>query len=306
MPEWTPDLQVDEPLARRLIVGQFPGMELTSLQPFAEGWDNTLWLANGTTVFRFPRREVALDGVRREMAVLPTLAPLLPLPIPFPSLLGVPAPDDGYPWPFFGAPLIPGVEAAGAGLADDARAALARPLGEFLRRLHSPEVASAVAAVAQLPADPWGRADMGTRVGRTRRALGDVQRLRLWSPSDSVIDLLATARMLPTPESIAVVHGDLHFRHLLVDGGRLSGVIDWGDLCLGSPAMDLQLLWSFLPPEAREEFLDAYGPVSNDDLARARVLAFSLNAVLALYGHQVGNAAVLQEAVAGLRRASVK
>ena len=49
-----------------------------------------------------------------------------------------------------------------------------------------------------------------------------------------------------------VLHGDLHFRHLLVDeDGALTGVIDWGDLCCGDPSIDISLLWSFFPPEGR-------------------------------------------------------
>ena len=47
------------------------------------------------------------------------------------------------------------------------------------------------------------------------------------------------------------VHGDLYARHLLLDETRLpSGVIDWGDVHLGDPALDLSVAISFLPPAA--------------------------------------------------------
>jgi aminoglycoside phosphotransferase (APT) family kinase protein len=36
--------------------------------------------------------------------------------------------------------------------------------------------------------------------------------------------------------------GDLHPGNMLVIGGRLSGVIDFGDLTSGDPATDLALL----------------------------------------------------------------
>ncbi len=304
MPEWSHEIALDEALARRLIARQFPSVEVVSIEPFDEGWDNTLFLVNGSTVFRFPRRAVALEGVAREIAVLPTLAPLLPTPITRPQLIGEPAPDEGYPWPFFGAPLLPGQESSSAGLDDTGRAALARPLASFLRALHSDPVAAAVREVFALPVDPFGRGDMQPRVLKTRAAFGDVQRLGLWSPSAKVLDLLATARGLPSARAPVVVHGDLHFRHLLIDGGALSGVIDWGDLCLGSRGTDLQLLWSFLPRSSRADFLSEYGSISADELLRARVLAFGLNALLALYGHQTGNEAVKMEAVASLRRAA--
>ncbi|HEU5003780.1 MAG TPA: phosphotransferase [Actinomycetota bacterium] len=305
MPEWTPEIDVDADLARRLVGTQFPEVDTTSLEAFGEGWDNVLWLTGGGTLFRFPRREMAAPGVARELAVLPVLAGRLPLAVPAVERAGKPDEAAGYPWPFFGGPPIPGRESGEAALTDDQRAGIARPLGEFLHALHAPATAEAVQAVYDLPVDPNRRADMGERIRRTRMAWGDLQRLGLWSPSGAIIDVIEGARMLRYPTTTAVVHGDLHFRHLLIEGGRLSGVIDWGDTCLACPAIDLPLYWSFFPPSARAEFLQAYGPVSDQDLVRARVLALWMNAVLALYGHQTGKEAVVREAVGGLRRASV-
>lgn len=50
------------------------------------------------------------------------------------------------------------------------------------------------------------------------------------------------------------LHGDLYARHLLVDRGRLIGVIDWGDLMAGDPAVDLTVAVTFLPRAARASF----------------------------------------------------
>jgi aminoglycoside phosphotransferase (APT) family kinase protein len=120
-----------------------------------------------------------------------------------------------------------------------------------------------------------------------------------------VAGLLDAALTLPAPERSAVVHGDLHVRHVLVDAeGALTGVIDWGDVCRADPAIDLMLLWSFPPAAAREGFIDAYGPVGPDQLLRARVLALFLCATLALYAHHEGEPALEREAVAGLARAA--
>ncbi|HVG62302.1 MAG TPA: phosphotransferase, partial [Hyalangium sp.] len=102
-----------------------------------------------------------------------------------------------------------------------------------------------------------------------------------------------------------LVHGDLHFRHLLLEERQqLSGIIDWGDLHLGDPAVDLQLYWSLLPREGRAAFLAEYGPVSPDSLLRARVVAVFLAASLASYGHHEGLTAVTREALWGLRQAA--
>jgi aminoglycoside phosphotransferase (APT) family kinase protein len=117
------------------------------------------------------------------------------------------------------------------------------------------------------------------------------------------IAVLPKLAQLPQPEAPVLVHGDLHFRHVLADGLAPGGVIDWGDLCRSDPPIDLPLLWSFVPPAGRDAFLDAYGAVNAAQLLRARVLAIQLSAVLARYGHFEGLEGVEREALAGLERA---
>jgi len=297
---WAAEVVVDAELARQLI-GQFPELRVDSLRPLAEGWDRAIWLVNQRWLFGFPRRAIVVPGIEREMALLPLLAPLLPLPIPRPVFLGRPA--DGYPWPFFGSAYLPGQEACDVPLDGAARAAVALDVAAFLRRLHSDELAQAIGAAA-LPVDPNRRADMGHRVPMAREALQQVEHLGLWRPPALVTSVLEQAKRLPpTRQPLTVTHGDLHFRHLLVRDGRASGVIDWIDLCRADPAIDLQLVWSFLPPSGRVAFLDAYGQISEEQLLRARVLALFLCAVLARYAHEQGATSIQREAIAGLERA---
>jgi aminoglycoside phosphotransferase (APT) family kinase protein len=295
MAEWSAEVVVDGDLARRLIADQFPAVELRSLRLLAEGWDNTVWLADERWVFRFPRRTIALPGFERELAVLPRLARLLPLPVPDPVFRGRPA--DDFPWPFFGAALIPGREVADAALDGPARARLARPLGEFLHALHG-------VSIDDLPIDPLQRADMGRRVPRTEARFAELARHGLWRSPPVVREVLEAARALPAPEAAVLAHGDLHLRHLLVgDDGAAAGVIDWGDVCRADPAIDLPLYWCLLPPAARPDFLAAYGPVDADALLRARVLALFLCATLAVYARLEHMPALEREAVGGLERA---
>ena len=98
------------------------------------------------------------------------------------------------------------------------------------------------------------------------------------------------------------MHGDLHLRHVLVEKGRLSGVIDWGDVCRSDPAVDLVLVWCALPPAACSAFFDAYGPVGEDGLLRARVLSLFLCAVLALHARAEGLEHIERESLDGLER----
>lgn len=142
MAEWTAEVTVGEELARRLIGEQFPDLAARSARLLAEGWDNTVWLVDETWVFRFPRREIAVPLVERELAVLPHLESTLPLAIPAPLFSG--QPTDAYPWPFLGSRYLPGSELGSAELNEDAEVALAGTLGHCLSVLYSSDVARMV------------------------------------------------------------------------------------------------------------------------------------------------------------------
>jgi aminoglycoside phosphotransferase (APT) family kinase protein len=294
MPDWTAELVVDEELARRLLE-QFPELKVESLRPFSEGWDYTIWLVDETWTFRFPRREIVVPGTEREIAVLPELAPLLPIPVPVPVFVGSPA--EGFPWPFFGSALLPGRELGEAILDEPARVEAGRSLGRFLRRLHDAD------AGHDLPPDGNRRADMSERVPKTRAQLAGLEGTGAWQTPASLDALLDEAERLGPPAVSVVVHGDLHFRQVLADEtGRLTGVIDWVDVCRSDPAIDLSMLWSYLQPEARDAFLLEYGHVTDEQFVRARVIALSLSAALAHYGHSEGFPAIEREALSGLAR----
>ena len=118
--------------------------------------------------------------------------------------------------------------------------------------------------------------------------------------------LISDGLTLGPPSGPAVlVHGDLNLRHVLVDEhGRLAGVIDWGDLCLADPVVDLSIAYAAFAGPSRRALLSAYGQeVSAESEIRARVLAVSLCAALADYADVDGRPRLLAEALAGLHRA---
>jgi aminoglycoside phosphotransferase (APT) family kinase protein len=316
-PEWTAEHVVTARDAAVLIGRQFPALRGVPVEPLATGWDNTVHLVDDRWVFRFPRRAIALPGVRREIAVLTRLAGRLPLAIPVPEFVG--RPSESYPWPFFGARLVPGRELAEAALADPDRERAAVVVGEFLRALHDPSLVADAAPT--LPIDPMRRGDPAVRAAKARERLTTLIRSGLWQPDSAIDRLLAEADRLGKPArdpagpildpildpilGPVVVHGDLHARHLLVgDDGRATGVIDWGDVCLADPGVDLSLAYGAFTGPARAALLAAYGPVDPDREVRARVLAVFLCAALADYAAKDNRPHLLRESLVGLRRAT--
>jgi aminoglycoside phosphotransferase (APT) family kinase protein len=303
---WDAEHEVDEAQARRLLAGQFPELALDSVVELAHGFDNTVFVVDGTWAVRFPRRQVAVDLFDKEIRLLPALAAVLPVPVPLPELVG--RPQDGYPWPFWGGRLLPGVEIPDAQLPEDGRNRLGTEIGAFLRHLHDPRLADLHGA--GLPRDPMRRATPSFRGPIGRGSLDQLVQHGHWRPGsdlDRAFDaLLAEGAALGPPTGPEVlVHGDLHLRHVLVDpDGTPSGVIDWGDACLGDPVVDLFFGYAVLSGRSRDAFFAAYGGVPTPDRElRGRVLAACLGAVLAEYAVTESRPLLLAESLASINRA---
>lgn len=301
MRQWHAEETVDVERARELIGGQFPELADAPMELIGAGWDNTVIRVDDAWVFRFPRRAFAIPGVEREIEVLPRLAPNLSLPVPEPRWVGRPA--DGFPWPWFGAPYIAGIELAAAALGDEGRTELAATLGTFLRRLHAPSLRSRVGPT--LPADPNRRADMAFRVEATRTRVADLAKDGIWHAPPGVEALLADAEHLPPSPYTVVLHGDLHARHVIVDErGSATGIIDWGDVCVGDPAIDLGIAYGGFIGPARSALLEAYGRrIDGLTELRARVIATFLAAALLDYAVDQGMAGLRDDSVRSLERA---
>jgi aminoglycoside phosphotransferase (APT) family kinase protein len=288
---WTPQHVVDPALAKTLIELQFPDLAPVRLESLGEGWDNTAYLVNETFVFRFPRREVAVASIETEARVLPELASRLPLAVPSPECGGVPEPR--YPWPFLGYPHLPGRTADRAELDDPARAALARPLGGFLAALHG--IPREETASWGLPLDTIGRLDGARMAARIRASLDALGRDEIVGGPDRWVAIASEAAALRAGSDLRVVHGDLYARHLILNDGALTGVIDWGDVHLGDPAVDLSVGWSFLPPSGRIPFRDAYGPIDEGIWKLARLRALHYGVILIDYGRGVNDPHLVRE-----------
>ena len=318
-PVWTPEIIVDAERARALIASRFADVRADRLERLGQGWDNAAYLVDGTAVFRFPQRAVAAPLVATEIAVLPLLAPRLPLAIPVPRWIG--RPDESYPWQFAGYALLDGtpLDIALPAANDAVRAALARPLARFLRALHSIDPAPVVAA--GLGPDTIGRMDPVKRIPQARKrlaALVDNATIAAAHADAIVEQFMADAADGTVPGKdadhrddaapreamrLVIVHGDLYARHLLVDGsGTLAAVIDWGDVHAGDRAVDLSVAHEILPRSAHAEFLAEYGDVDARTWRRARWRAIHHAILVADYGTAIGDTPLADGGLTALAR----
>ena len=289
---WQADHEIDPITATRLIEAQFPQLMPLTLRLFAEGWDNRAFLVNDRFIFRFPRRNIAVDLLRTEMGVLGELFHHLPLAIPNPVFKG--QPNEAFPWPFAGYEMLPGQSACKANLLMAERRRCAVPLARFLASLHG--LAPSEALCRQLPGDTLRRCQIDRLKEKIRNNAEDLSGQLGPQILDHIRRSLSRSFHYE-PRTNVLVHGDLYVRHLLVSGEReICGVIDWGDVHLGDPGLDLSIAWSFLPPDSHTTFRNAYGAIQETTWTFARLRALHYGLVLKKYGQHLEDADLVREA----------
>jgi aminoglycoside phosphotransferase (APT) family kinase protein len=274
-PKPAADIRVEPALIRALLQEQHPDLAGRPLVELGEGWDNAVFRLGDDLAVRVPRRAVSATLIEHEQRWLPELSRRLPVPVPAPVRVGVPG--CGYPWRWSIVPWLPGEPAHQVSIAN---AAFGTSLAEFLVALHEP-------AVVDAPQNPWRGVPLAARTPSLHeyldRAGGLVDRAAVLAEWQQTLSATAWSR------PAVWIHGDLHPGNLLVHQGRLSAVIDFGDLTAGDPATDLSVAW-MLPAESRRGFRAAYGATilgDGDTWLRARAWALLLG--LAHLAHSRGD-----------------
>ncbi|MDP1836778.1 MAG: phosphotransferase [Chlamydiales bacterium] len=294
---WEAEHIVEAPRALAMIQEQFPNLGAQNIKLIGVGWDNTAFLVDDTFVFRFPRRQIAVPLLRHEACMLPKLAESLSIPIPVPKWLGMPT--DDYPWPFSGYELLKGRTACHVDLSDADRIKLAPSLATFLSTLHSVPINQA--EYCNLPGDMLGRLNVARILPIIQQNLQEIVQLRLMDTTMPFQHMLEEAKALRPPHDSKIVHGDFYIRHLLLDDAHhLAGVIDWGDIHIGDPALDLSIIHSFLPPKGQELFRATYGEISAETWLLARLRAIHQSANLAVFSHHTGDKPLVRESMRAL------
>jgi len=262
------EVEIDAGLVGRLVASQFP--ELAGLPVRAvrsTGTVNAVYRLGDRLYARLPRMPHWALDLAKEWHWLPRLAPQLSLQVPEP--VGRGRPEGGYPftWSIYG--WIDGEPYADEHVDDERRAAA--DLARFVAELRGVDPAGAPRG---------GRRPLRELDGMTREAL---------AAADGVIDAAAAAaaweRALVAPAwdgSPAWIHADLLRPNLLVRGGRIRAVIDFGGVGAGDPATDVIAAWSVFGPAGRNVFRAALG-IDEGTWERARGIALHQAAMIIPY-----------------------
>lgn len=240
------ELFIDDDVVRRLISSQFPAWRNMPVRRLAgEGTDNAIFRIGSKLTARFPLRFADPVSIQmrlvQESLAMGELHTACPFPTPSPVALG--QPGYGYPLPWSVQSWISGQTASPNVLASSN--AFTQDLAVLIRSLRA--------------ADTRGRPFEGAGRG------GDLKDSDEWVeecfrqsmnllPVDRLRALWAAFQKLPAPESLVMNHSDLIPGNLLVEGGRLVGVLDGGGFAPADPSLDLVAGWHMLDDHRRATF----------------------------------------------------
>lgn len=221
-------------------------------------------------VVRLPLTTNGIEGLRREIELLPLLAttPVVEL-VDIPTVVESGADGAGRPWV-----VLDWLDGDDAWAARDTTDENATGLASAMAN-----VVKAIGACGGLPAPERSAGARGGPIAPLLDRLDDWLSSPTWSAS-SLLDVAAVRRVAARcaeaagdPVAQSFVHGDLIAGNLLVRDGALSAVIDWGGAGHGDPAQDLAPAWSMFDGSARAAFRRA---MDVDEAAWLRATAFEL------------------------------
>lgn len=260
MPNQNQAVTIDVALVKRLIATQFPNWQSLPINPVSlSGWDNRTFHLGDEMLVRLPSSAIYASQVEKEQKWLPKLALQLPFKIPQPLAMGNPCRD--YPWHWSIYRYLPGTPAAIADIND--LCLVAQDLARFL--ISFEKVDATLGPIAGEHSFYRG-GRLSIYDAETQEAISLLK--------DKINVELATViwkKAINTSwgKKPVWVHGDLSSDNLLIEKGRLSAIIDFGQLAVGDPACDLAITWTFFKDKSRTVFRNALD-FDSDTWARAR------------------------------------
>lgn len=269
----TPAAEVDITplLIRSMLEEQHPDLVALNIQIQESGWDNVIVRLGDKLALRLPRRQQADSFILKEHKLVPEIARSISIPVPVPIRTG--RPTDNYPFNWSILEWLPG------------RAADLSPLNadEMPRLISTLKTLHGLDVPENLPGNPMRSCALYIRIQSVENWLQYLRDNTNYI-TPAILKSLEIGCAAKVDVQKCLIMGDFHARNVLVKAGKLSAIIDWGDMCLGDPAVDLICIWAlFDEAEVRRAALSLYG-ASESTIARAKGWAIFFGIILAATG----------------------
>ncbi len=223
----------------------YPELKINEVDVIDHGQNNDVLVINDALVFRFPKYMKAFQKLRKETSILVFLKNRLPLPIPSPNYYSFERLEAG--WVFTGYKKIQGYPLWTkdfCGISDPCTIKeLASQLTGFLTELHSLPVEDVKKIISENPISISEEvAGLYERIQqKLYRYMRDDAKNEVTLLFEGFLKDEANLKFEPS-----LIHGDFGASNILWDAEerKISGIIDFGEACIGDPAYDFAGLLS--------------------------------------------------------------
>lgn len=215
-----------------------PDVSESDIKVFDQGWDYLVLLVKNQ-VFRFPKREKRAKRLPVESKFLSQFSSS-PVAVPKMTLHT----DPELEWPYATYPFINGLPFKVELMSNFSKVEvsnIALKLGEFLKVLHSFPV-ERIKELTEYSFDAlqsWQE-----RLENIKRVvfphISETEQQWIERLFSDFFEMFKKSQIKK-----CVTHSDLHPEHIIVDNGKLSGIIDFGDILIGDPAYDFSYLGKY-------------------------------------------------------------
>lgn len=234
-----------------LVSRHFPEVPITHVEQITTGWNTNVLLINGTTIFRIPKTPFAKKQLQRELLLLPEIEQQLPFAIPSYHYRTSDASIAGYP-------IINGIECKRwfyyNKFSKQQRQRLAGDLSAFLRSLHRSSVSHSIKKKTD---NEFARERAARTIGKIEPLLRKKLNQKEFNTATAYFEEFV--QTLSQQPAEALLHGDFKIHHIFLHPKKLTltGIIDFGYIQWGDPAVDLSNLFAF-PDIFVKAVIDAY------------------------------------------------
>jgi aminoglycoside phosphotransferase (APT) family kinase protein len=255
-----------------------PSVELEIVE---SGYENLIIIA-GEQVFRFPNTEASWNRDKLECVLFKVISERAVLPIP--NIIRV---SDNPPFAVISKVHGSHYSEDLAELSYDDRVKYARQLAQFANKLHDSIDSHTFKKLKQDnevvndPIDDWEL--------YMSKFLLDCNYLSHAQQAAAAEGYYIWRENLTKQDRTLVVHDDLHTGNVFVDGGRITGVIDFGDCTVGSAEQELRQLYR-ADSDTLKAGIDEYNRLSSKKIDFDVAKNWSIVHEIAVYSKSISNA----------------